>query len=115
MSSRASALALRLQTKLHELALRIWARIWARLTRTDEAGYRGHLVDTMTDTFVENHSATALIMVAMLAMAAAFFDLIDGVASENPLLFISGVLFCCAGPCCSSSDNKTRADSFEKL
>jgi hypothetical protein len=93
MSSRASAPALRLQTKLHELA----RRIWGRLTRTDEAGYRGDLVDTMTDTFVENHSATALIMVAMPAMAAAFFDLIDGAASENPLLFISGVLFCCAG------------------
>jgi drug/metabolite transporter (DMT)-like permease len=35
-------------------------------------------------------------MAGMFVMAAAFFDLIDGVVSQNPPLFISGVLFSCA-------------------
>lgn len=93
MPSRGSALALRLQTKLRELA----RQIWGRLTRTKDAGYLGHLVNTMTDTFAESHKATALMMVAMLVMGAAFFDLVDGVVSENALLFIAGVLFSCFG------------------
>ena len=59
--------------------------------------YFGHLVNTMTDTLAESHRATALWMAAMLVMAAAFFDLIDGAVSENPLLFIAGILFSCTG------------------
>jgi hypothetical protein len=30
---------------------------------------------------------------AILVMAAAFFDLVDGAVSKNPLLFVAGVLF----------------------
>jgi hypothetical protein len=36
-------------------------------------------------------------MAAMLVMGAAFFDLVDGAMSENPLLFIAGVGFSCTG------------------
>jgi putative Ca2+/H+ antiporter (TMEM165/GDT1 family) len=59
--------------------------------------YLGHLVNTMTDTFAESHRATALMMAAILVMAAGVFDLVDGAVSENPLLFIAGVLFSCFG------------------
>jgi putative Ca2+/H+ antiporter (TMEM165/GDT1 family) len=57
----------------------------------------GHLVNTMTDTFAEGHRAIALMMAAICVMAAASFDLIAGAMSENPLLFIAGVLFFCSG------------------
>jgi hypothetical protein len=43
-----------------------------------EAGYRGHLVNTVTDTFAANRSATALIMAAIPVMAGAFLDWADG-------------------------------------
>jgi hypothetical protein len=59
--------------------------------------YLGHWVNTMTDTLAESHRATALMTAAILVMAAGFFDLVDGAVSENPLLFIAGVLFCCSG------------------
>jgi hypothetical protein len=59
--------------------------------------YLGHLVNTMTDTFAESHRANAVMMAAILILAAASLDLIDGVVSENPLLFIAGVLFFCSG------------------
>jgi hypothetical protein len=59
--------------------------------------YLGHLVNTMTDAFAENLRATALMMAAILVMAAATFDLLAGVVSGNPLLFIAGVLFACSG------------------
>lgn len=59
--------------------------------------YLGHLVNTMTDTFADTHRATALMMAAILVMAAGVFDLVDGAVSENPLLFIAGVLFSCFG------------------
>jgi hypothetical protein len=59
----------------------------------DEARYFGQLVNTMTDTFAESHRTTALIMAAIFVMGAATFDLVDGAVSENPLLFIAGVLF----------------------
>jgi NAD/NADP transhydrogenase beta subunit len=36
-------------------------------------------------------------MAAMLVMAAAFFDFVEGVVLENPLLFIAGVLLSCSG------------------
>ncbi len=65
--------------------------------RTDEAGHVQHPAITMTDTSAENHSATALMMAAILVFAAAFFDLVDGAWSKNPLLFIAGVLFTCSG------------------
>jgi uncharacterized membrane protein HdeD (DUF308 family) len=58
--------------------------------------YLGHLVNTMTATFAESHRATALMMAAILVMAG-FFDLVDGAVSENPLLFVAGVLFSCSG------------------
>jgi hypothetical protein len=66
------------------------------LTQTYEADQIGDLVNTMTDIFAEGHRASALMMAGMFVMAAAFFDLIDGVVSQNPPLFISGVLFSCA-------------------
>jgi putative Ca2+/H+ antiporter (TMEM165/GDT1 family) len=59
--------------------------------------YLGHLDNTMTDIFAESHRATALMMAAILVMAAGVFDLVDGAVSENPLLFIAGVLFSCFG------------------
>jgi hypothetical protein len=59
--------------------------------------YLGHLVNTMTDTFAESHRATALMTAAIFVMAAGFFDLVDGAVSENPLLFVAGVLFSCSG------------------
>jgi LPXTG-motif cell wall-anchored protein len=93
MPSRASALALRLQTKLRERA----RQICGRLTRTPQAGYFGHPVNAMTNTFPERHSATALMMAAILVMAAATFDLVDGAVSQNPVLFIAGILFACSG------------------
>ena len=65
--------------------------------RTDEAGHSHHPANTMTDTSAEKHSATALMMAALLVFAAAFFDLADGALSKNPLLFIAGVLFSCSG------------------
>jgi hypothetical protein len=51
----------------------------------------------MTDTFAESHGATALTMAAILVMAAASFDLLDGAMSANPSLFVAGVLFFCSG------------------
>jgi drug/metabolite transporter (DMT)-like permease len=66
------------------------------LTQTYEADQIGDLVNTMTDIFAEGHRTSALMMAGMFVMAAAFFDLIDGVVSQNPPLFISGVLFSCA-------------------
>jgi putative Ca2+/H+ antiporter (TMEM165/GDT1 family) len=36
-------------------------------------------------------------MAAILVIAAGVFDLVDGAVSENPLLFIAGVLFSCFG------------------
>jgi putative Ca2+/H+ antiporter (TMEM165/GDT1 family) len=59
--------------------------------------YLGHLVNTMTDTFADTHRATALMMAAIFVLAAGVFDLVDGAVSENPLLFIAGVLFSCFG------------------
>jgi hypothetical protein len=59
--------------------------------------YLGHLVNTMTDTFAESHRTIALMMAAIFVMAAASFDLIAGAVSENPLLFIAGVLFSGSG------------------
>jgi hypothetical protein len=67
------------------------------LAQTDEAGYFGNLVNTMTDTFAESHRATALIMAATLVVAAVVFDLVDGEMSNNPLLFIAGALFAGVG------------------
>jgi hypothetical protein len=93
MPSRGSALALRLQAKLRNLA----RQIWGRLTRTDESGYFSHPVNTMTDAFAESHRATALMMAAILVIAAAIFDLVAGALSKDPLLFIAGVLFSCSG------------------
>jgi len=93
MFSRGSAVALRSQTKLRKLA----CQIWGRLTRALEPGYPGHLLNKMKATLAESHRATALMMAAMLVMGAAFFDLVDGAMSENPLLFIAGVGFSCTG------------------
>jgi hypothetical protein len=36
-------------------------------------------------------------MAAILVMAAASFDLLDGAMSANPSLFVAGVLFFCSG------------------
>jgi|HubBroStandDraft_1064217.scaffolds.fasta_scaffold06232_5 hypothetical protein len=93
MPSRGSAPALRRRVKLCDPA----RYSSDRQTRTDEAGYRSHLANTIADTFAESHSATALMTAEMLVMAAATFDLLDGVVSENPLLFVAGVLFSCSG------------------
>jgi len=65
------------------------------MTQMDEACDLDRLVDTMTEAFSGRHRLPGLMMTALLLVAAAVFDLVDGAVSENPLLFIAGVLFSC--------------------